>query len=80
MSPWGPPLYVYTDVSQLTTPGVPGFTDMADGWIIPEYFAEANSLGEFVFALTDTEQKVSGHHSHQLDQGQVQQLKILRMM
>ena len=42
--------------------GVPGFTDMVDGFIIPEFFNSNFSNGEFVFALTDTEKKVTAKH------------------
>ena len=36
---------------------MPGFTSMVDGFVIPEYFDNPTAVGEFVFALTDTEKK-----------------------
>ncbi len=61
MAPPGPPLYAYTDTSQLgNRPGVPGFTDMTDGWIIPDFPGTGTfSTAEFVFALKQNSQGVS---------------------
>jgi hypothetical protein len=37
--------------------GVPGFTGMADGFVIPQWFGGITQTGEFVFALENTEFK-----------------------